>query len=87
MTDVTAGQSDLSIYAEAVLRHNGIKSCRVRWVRPDLLSIEVDPTRRDQAQRLLPIIERRAGNHVHVQLHQPTPQTADVTPVDDPFDE
>jgi hypothetical protein len=84
---VTAGQSGLSVYAEAVLRQNGIKSCRTRWAATDVLSIEVDPTRLDQAQRLLPIIQQRAGAHVHVELRQPTSHGADVTRAADAFDE
>jgi hypothetical protein len=84
---MTAEQSGLGIYAEAVLRQNGIKSCRVRWPSSDVVSIEVDPTRRDQVQRLLPIIQQRAGENVHVELHQLTARQADVTTVHDPFNE
>jgi hypothetical protein len=85
VTGATAGQSGLSTYAEAVLRQNGIKSCRTRWASADVLSIEVDPTRVDKAQKLLPIIQQRAGTHVHVELHQPTPRTEDVTKASNPF--
>jgi hypothetical protein len=75
VTGVTADQSGLSTYAEAVLRQNGIKSCRTRWASPDVLSIEVDPTRIDKAQSLLPIIQQRAGKDINVELHQPTSPT------------
>jgi hypothetical protein len=87
VTGVTAGQSGLSAYAEAVLRQNGIKSCRTRWAGTDVLSIEVDPTRLEKAQSLLPIIQQRAGRAVHVELHQPTSQPATVRTVADPFAE
>jgi hypothetical protein len=85
MTGATAGQSGLSTYAEAVLRQNGIKSCRTRWSGTDVLSIEVDPTRVDLAQKLLPIIQQRAGNHIQVQLHQPESHGETLTKVTDPF--
>jgi hypothetical protein len=70
MTDVTAGQSGLSTYAEAVLRQNGIKTCRTRWPSSDVLSIEVDPIRVAKVQTLLPIIQLRAGTQVRVELNQ-----------------
>jgi hypothetical protein len=87
VTGVTADQSDLSTYAEAVLRQNGIKSCRTRWASPDVLSIEVDPTRIDKAQSLLPIIQQRAGKHINVELHQPTSPSENLIKVADPFNE
>jgi hypothetical protein len=85
VTGVTADQSGLSTYAEAVLRQNGIKSCRTQWSSTNVLSIEVDPTRIDKAQKLLPIIQQRAGQHIHVELRQPTAQGEKVTRVADPF--
>jgi hypothetical protein len=86
MTGVSAEQSGLSSYAEAVLRHNGIKSCRTRWPSDDVLSIEVDPMRLQKAERLLPIIQQRAGADVRVEMHQPSPET--TTPrIPDAFDE
>jgi hypothetical protein len=81
----TADQSGLSTYAEAVLRQNGIKSCRTRWESTEVLSIEVDPTRIDKARKLLPIIQQRAGRHIRVELHQPAPQSENVRRVADPF--
>lgn len=85
MTGITAGQSGLSTYAEAVLRQNGIKSCRTRWASPDVLTIEVDPTRLAQAQRILPIIQQRAGQDVRVELHQPTSPAQHIPAAADPF--
>ena len=87
MTDVTVDQSGLSTYAEAVLRQNGIKSCRTRWTSTDVLSIEVDPTRVDKAQSLLPIIQQRAGKRINVVLHQPTSPSENLIKVADPFNE
>ena len=87
MTGVTADQSGLSTYAEAVLRQNGIKSCRTRWATADVLSIEVDPTRVDKAQSLLPIIQQRAGNHINVELHLPSSPSEHLIKVSDPFNE
>jgi hypothetical protein len=49
-----------------------------------VLCIEVDPTRIDKAQKLLPIIQQRAGKHVHVEVHQPT-SPENVRRVADPF--
>jgi hypothetical protein len=87
VTGVTADQSGLSTYAQAVLRQNGIKSCRTRWASADVLSIEVDPTRIDKAQSLLPIIQQRAGKHINVELHQPTSPSENLIKVADPFNE
>jgi hypothetical protein len=85
VTGVTTEQTGLSTYAEAVLRQNGIKSCRVRWPAPEVLSIEVDPTRRAQALRLLPIIQQRAGTGIDVQLLEPSAPSESVPVVVDPF--
>jgi hypothetical protein len=72
MTDNTALQSQLSSYAQEVLRHNGIKSCRTRWTAADVLSIEVDPSRVAKARPLLSIIQQRGGTAVRVELHEPS---------------
>jgi hypothetical protein len=87
VTEMKAAQSGLAVYAEAVLRQHGVKSCRVRWPSNDVLTIEVDPTRRDQVARLLPIIQQRAGKNVVIEMHELTSSRAEVTAVDVPFDE
>jgi hypothetical protein len=86
MADTTSDQSKLGSYAEAVLRQNGIKDCRIRWVSTDVLTIEVNPTRVDKARTLLPVIQQRAGQQVHVRLHQPSSDNADVKSPANPFD-
>ena len=84
MTGITAEQSGLSTYAESVLYHNGIKTCRIRWPSTNILTIEVDPSRLNQAQALLPVIQQRAGLLVRVELHQPPVTKPDAAaPVDD----
>ncbi len=87
MTGVTAGQSGLSSYAEAVLRQNGIKNCRMRWPSLDVLSIEVDPMRFQKAEWLIPIIQQRAGKQVRVEMHEPSSQATATTRSADVFDE
>lgn len=84
MSGLTAEQSGLSTYAEAVLRHNGIKSCRARWPSPDVLTLEVDPTRLAKARSLLPTIQQRAGKNTTVEMHQPTAQDDDAAPAAEP---
>jgi hypothetical protein len=59
MAGNTDEQSRLSLYAQDVMRQNGIKTVRLSW-KGEVLTVEVDPSKAAMARSVLPIIQRRA---------------------------
>jgi hypothetical protein len=63
MAGMTLEQSQLREYAEAVLRHNGIKTSRAWYPVPTVLAVTVDQSAYVKARNSLPIIQLRADKY------------------------
>ena len=67
----TPEQSRLSLYAQDVLRQNGIKTCQLKWANTGTLVVTVDPAKTEVARRAIQIVQMRAEPGIRVVLGEP----------------